>query len=111
MARRVTELLAAAGITAGIVNPRFIVPLDTALLGAHAQSARIIVTLENGVISGGFGSAVGETLADLRFPGTCLRIGWPDQFIPQGSPDILCERFGLTASAISEKILKAIKPG
>ncbi len=109
LARRVAERLAAGGVQAGIVNPRFIVPLDRELLDRQAAGARVMATLENSVAGGGFGSAVGEALADLRYAGTCLRFGWPDRFIPQGAPDILRERFGLTEAAISEKILKALK--
>jgi 1-deoxy-D-xylulose-5-phosphate synthase len=109
LARRVADRLAAAGFTPGIVNPRFIAPLDADLLKAHSATAKVIATLENGVVKSGFGSAVGETLADLRFPGTLLRFGWPDRFIPQGAFDVICERFGLTDAALAENILKALK--
>ncbi len=108
LAQRVAERLAAAGLKAGIVNPRFIVPLDRDLLANQAAASRLIATLENGVISGGFGSAVGEALADLRYAGEFLRFGWPDRFIPQGAPDILYERFGLTDAAVAERIIKTL---
>jgi 1-deoxy-D-xylulose-5-phosphate synthase len=74
------------GIDAGVVNARFVKPLDTALLAESAQSARLIVTIEDHVITGGLGSAVMEALqsADLqRCP--VERIGWPDAFIEHGS--------------------------
>ncbi len=109
LAQDIADRLEAAGLKAGIINPRFITPLDKELLQTHAAVARIIVTIENGMIAGGFGSAVGEVLADLHFPGTFLRFGWPDQFIPQGAFDVLCERCGLTATAIAERIGDVIK--
>jgi len=74
------------GIDAGVVNARFVKPLDTVLLAESAQSTRLIVTMEDHVITGGLGSAVMEALqiADLqRCP--VERIGWPDAFIEHGS--------------------------
>ncbi len=111
LARGVAERLESAGLKAGVVNPRFIVPLDRDLLGRQAAAVRLIATIENGVAAGGFGSAVGEALADLRFPGACMRFGWPDQFVPHGAPARLGSRFGLTESAIAEKIMKALQSG
>jgi 1-deoxy-D-xylulose-5-phosphate synthase len=69
-----------------VVNARFVKPLDTVLLSESAQSTRLIVTMEDHVITGGLGSAVMEALqiADLqRCP--VERIGWPDAFIEHGS--------------------------
>lgn len=109
LAECAAQRLNASGLKAGIINPRFITPLDKVLLQTHAAAARVIVTLENGMVAGGFGSAVGEALADLRFTGTVLRFGWPDQFIPQGAFNILCERYGLTELAITEKIMKTLE--
>jgi len=74
------------GIDAGVINARFVKPLDTVLLAESAQSTRLIVTMEDHVITGGLGSAVMEALqiADLqRCP--VERIGWPDAFIEHGS--------------------------
>jgi 1-deoxy-D-xylulose-5-phosphate synthase len=109
LAKQVAQHLAAQGLQAGIVNPRFIVPLDRDLLSRHATTARCIATFENGIVTGGFGSRVNEVLADIGYRGTCLRFGWPDQFVPQGSFDALAERFGLTAPAIAERIGSVMK--
>jgi 1-deoxy-D-xylulose-5-phosphate synthase len=109
LAKQVAQQLAAQGLQAGIVNPRFIVPPDRDLLSRHATTARCIATFENGVITGGFGSLVNEVLADTGYRGACLRFGWPDQFIPQGPFNALAERFGLTAPAIAERIGSVIK--
>lgn len=107
-AQRVARKLKQSGLSAGIVNPRFIVPLDRELLQMQAEKAKGFITLENAVASGGFGSAVGEALNDLRFKGTVLRFGWPDKFIPHGSFEKLAERFGLTDEAIAAAVLKEL---
>jgi 1-deoxy-D-xylulose-5-phosphate synthase len=74
------------GIDAGVVNARFVKPLDTTLLAESAQSTRLIVTMEDHVITGGLGSAVMEAIQSAdqhRCP--VERVGWPDAFIEHGS--------------------------
>jgi len=90
------ERLRTEGIDVGIVNPRFIKPIDHRLLLAQAAQARLIVTMENGVLAGGFGSAVQAVLSENGMAVPVLRFGWPDQFIPQGNPSVLFEQFGLS---------------
>jgi 1-deoxy-D-xylulose-5-phosphate synthase len=108
LAQRAAKKLQRSGFKTGVVNPRFIVPLDCVLLGRQAEKAQCIVTIENGVVNGGFGSAVCEALNDLRFKGTALRFGWPDKFVPHGSFERLCERFGLTDEVVEDSIIKAL---
>ena len=95
------------GIDAGVVNARFVKPLDTVLLAESAQSTRLIVTMEDHVITGGLGSAVMEALqiADLqRCP--VERIGWPDAFIEHGSSvNKLRDENGLSPQAILECVM------
>ena len=90
--------------TCGVVNARFIKPLDRHLLLEHARRARMIVTMENGAVTGGFGSAIEEVLVDAGYSGRIRRFGWPDEFIPHGAPEILFKRYGLTADAMAEAI-------
>ena len=95
------------GIDAGVVNARFVKPLDTVLLAESAQSTRLIVTMEDHVITGGLGSAVMEALqaADLH---SCPveRIGWPDAFIEHGSSvNKLRDENGLSPQAILERVI------
>jgi 1-deoxy-D-xylulose-5-phosphate synthase len=96
------------GIDAGVVNARFVKPLDTVLLAESAQSTRLIVTMEDHVITGGLGSAVMEALqiADLqRCP--VERIGWPDAFIEHGSSvNKLRDENCLSSQAILECVMK-----
>ncbi len=86
-ARKLAAELEAAhpGLKVGVVNARFAKPLDTALLAAQAKSAKLIVTLEDHTVVGGFGSAVVEALADAGVTTPVVRIGWPDKFIHHGN--------------------------
>lgn len=106
MARDVSDLLAKRGVTAGVVNARFVRPMDTALLERQAGNARVILTLENSALAGGFGTGVEEFLVARGFGGRILRVGWPDEFVPHGSSDLLFEKYGLTAPAIAETVMK-----
>ena len=103
-AERLAGRLSEYGIQAGVVNARFVKPLDTVLLAESAKSNRLIVTMEDHVITGGLGSAVMEALqnADLH---SCPveRIGWPDAFIEHGSSvNKLRDENGLSPQAILE---------
>jgi len=95
------------GIDAGVVNARFVKPLDTVLLAESAQSTRLIVTMEDHVITGGLGSAAMEALqiAELqRCP--VERIGWPDAFIEHGSSvNKLRDENGLSPQAILKCVM------
>ncbi len=79
------SLAAETGLAVGVVNARFAKPLDQDLLLAQAREARLVVTLEDAVVTGGFGSAVLETLAEARIATPVERIGWPDTFVGHAS--------------------------
>ncbi len=104
LACETAEQLRTVGIRAGVVNARFIKPLDTTLLQAQAGSTQLFVTLENGTLSGGFGSAVQEALATLGCRVPVRAYGWPDCFVGQGTLAQLLEEYGLVASQISSQI-------
>lgn len=99
------ELLAKEGISAGVVNMRFAKPLDTELLKAHAQRYGKIVTLEEGVLAGGVGSAVLEYLNQEELLDKCrvLTLGIPDEFILHGDKALLFKDIGLDTPAIAAK--------
>lgn len=84
-AKKLAEKFRETGISAGVVNARFAKPLDSELLCKQARDAKLIVTLEDHVIEGGFGSAVLETLSENEISVPVTRIGWPDQFVAHGS--------------------------
>lgn len=99
------ELLAKDGISAGVVNMRFAKPLDTELLKAHAQRYGKIITLEEGVLAGGVGSAVLEYLNQEELLDKCrvLTLGIPDEFILHGDKALLFKDIGLDTPAIAAK--------
>ena len=108
----VTEALALAdrleaeeNLSVGVVNARFVKPLDRTLLLSHAACLPLIVTLEDHVVSGGFGSAVLETLHEADCVTPVERIGWPDNFIEHGtSVSILRAAHGLAPDDIFRRI-------
>jgi 1-deoxy-D-xylulose-5-phosphate synthase len=95
------------GISAAVVNARFIKPLDAELILALARRIGKMITVEEHVLQGGFGSAVLELLQahDIRIPVRC--VGLPDQYIEHGSQSILRHKYGLDAEGI-EKVIRAI---
>ena len=100
--------LSAVGVRAGVVNARFIKPLDTALLAAQAAGAALFVTLENGAVAGGFGSAVREALAARGLNVPVRAYGWPDAFVGQGTTLQLMEDCGLTPDRLTEEIRRQV---
>lgn len=97
-------------INAGLFDPRFVKPLDETALHASAKSVSLIVTLEDNVLKGGFGSAVLEALDDANFDCPVERIGWPDSFIEHGSSvKVLRDAQSLDLESILARILDAVQ--
>ena len=111
VALETAKLLEAEGIKAAVINPRWIKPLDTGTLEFFARGVKVLCTLEDHALSGGFGSAVAEHLSDAGIATPLLRIGWPDRFIEHGSVSILREKYGMTAKAAAARIVQAFKAG
>ena len=109
MAEKAAQQLEARGISAAVINPRWIKPLDTGTIEFFARSADVICTLEDHVLHNGFGCAVIEHLNDAQIKTPVVRIGWPDQFVEHGAVDILRKKHGLTAENAVEKILPFVK--
>lgn len=94
------------GISVGVVNARFVKPLDKELLIKEGSEVKLIVTMEDHVVTGGFGTAVIEALQDEMIQLPVLRIGWPDQFISHGSSVRgLREKYNLSLPEITNRIL------
>jgi len=87
-----------------VVNARFTKPIDVEMLEFFARSAEVIVTLEDHVLRGGFGSAVLEELNVLGLATPVVRIGWPDEFIEHGKLEPLRAKYGITAEAALEQV-------
>ena len=98
------KLLEAQGISAGVLNMRFVKPMDRDLLLQAVEKSPRIVTVEDNVIQGGFGSAVLEALADTKRPPQVLRLGIPDSFVPHGTQDQLYAQLGLDAAGIAKRV-------
>jgi 1-deoxy-D-xylulose-5-phosphate synthase len=108
LAIETAELLAAEGIKATVADARFAKPLDVDLVERLAVSHELLVTLEEGVLMGGFGSAVLEHLEDA-FPNPgerarVMRVGLPDRYVTHGKPDLLHEEVGYTPAAVADRI-------
>ena len=110
-AEAAAEMLAEYGIDCGVVNPVFVKPLDIELLLDTVRSVPRIVTVEENVIAGGFGSAVLEALADADVNDVVVhRIGMPDFFIEHGTAADQRQRLQLDAQGIVERVLSAFFP-
>lgn len=103
-AKEAAAILKEEGIEAAVVNMRFIKPLDTELLGEMARTKRLLITAEENVLAGGFGSAVAEYLADHGLEVPLLRFGIPDRFIEQGTRRELLSLIGLQPDEMAERI-------
>ncbi len=114
-ALKAAQELAKHGIAATVADARFAKPIDTGLMAQLAAEHDLLVTVEEGVLAGGFGSAVLENLneAGISGPGgpgglRIIRVGLPDRYITHGKPSLLHEEVGYTGRQIAERVLAAI---
>jgi 1-deoxy-D-xylulose-5-phosphate synthase len=105
------EILDQHGISVTVADARFAKPIDAGLAAQLAAEHELLVTVEEGVLAGGFGSAVWETLSDagvgvggIRI----LRVGLPDRYVTHGAPKLLHEEVGFTGERIAERIQAAV---
>lgn len=108
---KAAELLAKQGLSVGVVNARFVKPLDGSELTRIVSSkVKAIVTVEDQVLAGGFGSAVLEYLNDhMKTYPPVLRLGFPDHFIEQGPRNVLLDTYGLTAQKMADAVEAFLK--
>lgn len=104
-ALQTAEILSEHGVEATVVNARFVKPLDTELILPLAEKIGKVVTLEEGCVMGGFGSAVAEALLDNDVNVPLKRIGIPDKLVDHATPDQSKADLGLTSPQIAEQIL------
>jgi 1-deoxy-D-xylulose-5-phosphate synthase len=102
------DVLAAGGLEVTVADARFAKPIDAGLAAQLAAEHELLVTVEEGVLAGGFGSAVWETLSDAGMAPRILRIGLPDRYVTHGAPKLLHEEVGFTGKRIAERIEAAV---
>jgi 1-deoxy-D-xylulose-5-phosphate synthase len=102
------ELLADRGIAVTVADARFAKPIDAGLAAQLAAEHDLLVTVEEGVLAGGFGSAVWETLSDAGITARILRVGLPDEFVTHGAPRLLHEHVHFTPERIAERVIGAV---
>jgi 1-deoxy-D-xylulose-5-phosphate synthase len=98
------QLLSEHGVSATVINARFAKPLDTELIIPLAQKIGKVVTVEEGCLMGGFGSAIAESLLDHNLLVSLKRIGVPDTWVEHATPDESLATLGLTSSQIAETV-------
>ncbi|MEH1794975.1 1-deoxy-D-xylulose-5-phosphate synthase [Nostoc sp.] len=101
------EILSEHGIEATVINARFVKPLDTELILPLAKKIGRVITLEEGCIMGGFGSAIAEALMDADILVPVKRFGVPDVLVDHAEPDESKTELGLTSHQIAERVLSA----
>lgn len=105
-ALKAAEMLRDKGVDAGVINMRFIKPLDTKIIDEALKRTDKLVTVEDNMLAGGFGSAVAEYLADHNKQTHLLRLGIGDEFVPHAKSSILYDQVGISESAIVKHILQ-----
>jgi len=108
-AMKTSELLKHKGISADVINARFIKPLDEKLISESAIKTGLVVTIEDNTVKGGFGSSVLEMLNKNGIMVRTGLIGFPDTPIPQGSRREIFQKYGLDSETIASDVLRLIK--
>jgi 1-deoxy-D-xylulose-5-phosphate synthase len=109
---RAAERLAETGIQAAVINSRFLKPLDADLLCHWAKKTGKVLTVEENVLQGGFGSAVLELFQERGlFPVQVRRLGIPDTFVEHGPQALLREKYGLDENGIMKGVQEMFKEG
>jgi len=108
-ALEVKKQLRLKGFNLTVVNARFIKPMDENLLNKLLKTHEFVITAEDGVLNGGFGSAVAEFVIDNGYSNKVLRFGIPDKFIEHGKVELLEKDLGLDVNSMVNKIEEFLK--
>jgi 1-deoxy-D-xylulose-5-phosphate synthase len=105
IARKAAQQLASEGYDVAVINPRFTKPIDAGTHEFFGRAADVVVTLEDHVLMGGYGSAVLELFSEKNVTTPVVRIGWPDQFIEHATTqDELRKKYGLSVENTVAKV-------
>src|SRR5262249_5696213 len=108
-ARKVIEELSASGLSAGLVNCRFVKPIDRAMLSDLAGRYGVLITLEENTLRGGFGTGIYEEMRGLGAAARLHHVGLPDQFILHGGRGELFAEVGLSVDQIARTALDLLR--
>jgi 1-deoxy-D-xylulose-5-phosphate synthase len=113
VAREAAAILSKHGLEVTVADGRFAKPIDAELVERLAREHELLVTIEENVLPGGFGSAVLEHLEDAfaEAPGErarVLRIGLPDSYVTHGKPAILRAEVGLSGESVADRVLSSV---
>jgi 1-deoxy-D-xylulose-5-phosphate synthase len=103
------EELAAAGVAASAVDPRWLLPVDPELVAA-AAGYRLVVTVEDGGVAGGFGDAVARALREARVATPVVTLGLPQHFLEHGEREDLLAAAGLDTAGVVRRVREALGP-
>lgn len=106
-ALKVADLLAAQGIGATVIDPRWVVPVPKSVL-EFAKSHRLVVTIEDGVRVGGIGTRVRQEMRAAEIDTALNEVGLPDEFLEHATRGEILERVGLTAQAVAREIVAQV---
>ena len=105
---KVRELLHERGYSCGLVNARFVKPIDEEMLQEVSDKYRILVTMEENVASGGFGEKVRTYLNSVHAQCELITVTLPDEYVEHGNVDLLTKEVGIDAESVAEKIIAAM---
>ncbi|MDI6874155.1 1-deoxy-D-xylulose-5-phosphate synthase [Candidatus Solincola sp.] len=108
IALEAAEMLARRGVEAEVVNARFVKPLDEDMVRERAEKRRLLVTLEENVLHGGFGEAVATLLKEEEAGCRLVRLGLPDRFVEHGKVEELLASLGLDAPSVAGAVLRGL---
>jgi 1-deoxy-D-xylulose-5-phosphate synthase len=108
IALKASAVLERSGVSAAVVDAKFIKPLDEELIRNCADSGVPLFTLEESAVLGGFGDAVSELLSDSGLRNRIIMLGLPDVFVPHGTRQELLEDIGLSPESVADRVMKTI---
>jgi len=113
VAMRAAGILGEHGLQVTVADGRFAKPLDTELVQRLGREHELLVTVEENVLPGGFGSAVLEHLeeafTDPQERARVMRVGLPDRYVTHGKPALLREEVGFTGEGVADRVLSALR--
>jgi 1-deoxy-D-xylulose-5-phosphate synthase len=109
IAEEVRDILKSSGLKCSLVNARFVKPIDTDYIKVASKTHKLFVTMEENVVSGGYGEKVRAFIDENRIDCNVLQIAIPDKFVTHGSVDQLRKALGIDAQSVADRIMKEVQ--